>query len=338
MKKITKTTKITAIIMMMAMLMLTMAGCGSTDTKSSSDVEASADAYHIGILQLLEHPALDKATEGFKAALVDKLGEENVVFDEQNAQGEQANCATIANDFVSSGVDLILANATAALQSAAAATADIPIVGTSITDYATALDVDDWTGTTGSNITGTSDLAPLDQQVEMITELVPDVTTVGILYCSAEANSKYQVNEVEKYLDEKNIAYKEYMAADSNEVQSVTTKAVSECDCLYIPTDNTMANCTETINNVASPAKVPIICGEEGICKGCGVATLSIDYYDIGYAAGEMAYEILENGADPGEMEIQTAESVVKEYNEENCKNIGITVPDDYVAIDMSEE
>ncbi len=333
-----KITKITSIIMLIAMLMLSMAGCGGTAENGSTDAEASADAYHIGILQLLEHPALDKATEGFKAALIDKLGEDNVVFDEQNAQGEQANCATIANDFVSSGVDLILANATAALQSASAATADIPIVGTSITDYASALDIDDWTGTSGSNITGTSDLAPLDQQVEMISELVPDVTTVGILYCSAEANSVYQVKEVEKYLDEKGIAYKEYSAADSNEVQSVTTKAASECDCLYIPTDNTMANCTETINNVALPAGVPIICGEEGICKGCGVATLSIDYYDIGYAAGEMAYEILVNDADPGEMEIQTAESVVKEYNEENCTKLGITVPDGYSAIDMSEE
>ncbi len=327
-----KKIKITAILMVMALLMMTMAGCGDKAEGGSTDA-GDNKVYKVGIVQQLEHPALDQATEGFEQALKDKLGDQ-VEFDLQNAQNEQANCATISQGFVSEKVDLIMANATNALQAASAATADIPIVATSVTDYATALNIEDWTGATGTNVTGTSDLAPLSEQVEMITELVPDVKQVGLLYCSAEANSVYQINEVEKFLDEKNIQYKEYAAADSNEIQAVTTKAVSECDCLYIPTDNTMAQSTETINNVAKPAGVPIIAGEEGICKGCGIGTLTISYYDIGYAAGEMAYEILVNGADPGTMEVQTAKNVTKKFNEELCTALNITVPEDYTAID----
>ena len=304
------TRKITAILMVMAMLMAALSGCGgdSSGGSASSAENKSGDVYHVGIVQQLEHPALDQATEGFKAALIEKLGEDGVEFDLQNAQNEPANCATISQGFVSANVDLIMANATTALQSASAATADIPIVATSVTDYATALNAEDWQGVSGTNVTGTSDLAPLQQQVEMITELVPDAKQVGLLYCSAEPNSVYQIKEVEKYLDEKNIKYTEYAAADSNEIQAVTTKAVSESDCIYIPTDNTMAQNTEAINNVAQPAKVPIIAGEEGICKGCGIATLTISYYDIGYEAGLMAYDILVNGTDPGTMEIKTAE------------------------------
>lgn len=330
-----KTRKITAILMIAAMLMMALTGCGGGggDTAGSADSGDAAKVYEVGILQQLEHPALDQATEGFKQALIDKLGEDGVKFDLQNAQNEATNCATIAQGFVASNVDLIMANATTALQSASAATADIPIVATSVTDYATALNIDNWTGATGTNVTGTSDLAPLDQQVEMIVELVPDVQKVGLLYCSAEPNSVYQIKEVEKYLDAKGIAYEEYAAADSNEIQAVTTKAVSECDCLYIPTDNTMAQNTEAVNNVALPAGVPLIAGEEGICKGCGIGTLTISYYDIGYAAGEMAYDILVNGADPATMEVQTAANVVKKYNEANCTALNITVPEGYEAI-----
>ncbi len=329
------TRKITAILMVMAMLMAALSGCGgdSSGGSASSAENKSGDVYHVGIVQQLEHPALDQATEGFKAALIEKLGEDGVEFDLQNAQNEPANCATISQGFVSANVDLIMANATTALQSASAATADIPIVATSITDYATALNAEDWQGVSGTNVTGTSDLAPLQQQVEMITELVPDAKQVGLLYCSAEPNSVYQIKEVEKYLDEKNIKYTEYAAADSNEIQAVTTKAVSESDCIYIPTDNTMAQNTEAINNVAQPAKVPIIAGEEGICKGCGIATLTISYYDIGYEAGLMAYDILVNGTDPGTMEIKTAENVTKKYNKTICDALNITIPEGYEAI-----
>ena len=306
-------------------------------TEETGDAAASDQEYSIGICQLLEHPALDEATRGFQEALTDLLGE-NVTFDMQNAQGEQANCATIITQFVTDDVDLILANATAPLQAAAAATNEIPILGTSITDYATALDIADWTGATGTNISGTSDLAPIDEQENMLVELFPDAQKVGILYCSAEPNSEYQAALFEACLDEDEIAYEEFTAADSNEIQAVVTSACESCDVLYIPTDNTMAGSTELINNVALPAGVPIIAGEEGICAGCGVATLSISYYDIGYKAGEMAYDILVNGADISTMEIQYAPQVTKEYNEEICTELGVTVPDDYTAIVVEEE
>lgn len=322
-----------------AAMTLSLAACGGNKASEGSDssstkTEDSAKVYKIGILQQLEHAALDASTQGFKDACIEKFGEGNVTFDVQNGQGEQANCATIANNFVADNVDLILANATTALQCAAAATDTIPILGTSVTDYATALDISDWSGATGINISGTSDLAPIDKQEEMLVELLPDVKTVGILYCSAEPNSEYQAKLFEEALKADGIEYKEYTAADSNEIQSVVTSAVSEVDALYIPTDNTMAANTEVINNICLPAKIPVIAGEQGICTGCGIATLSISYYDIGYRAGEMAYEILVNGADITTMNVESAPEVTKMYNATICKELGIKVPDDYEAIE----
>lgn len=300
---------------------------------SGAETPAADKVYNIGICQLLEHPALDEATRGFQDAVNELFGEGNVKIDLQNAQGEQTNCATICTQFVTDGDDLILANATSPLQAAAAATNTIPILGTSITDYATALDISDWSGATGTNVSGTSDLAPLEEQEKMLLELFPDVQKVGILYCSAEANSKYQADVIKECLDADGVAYEEYTAADSNEIQSVVTSACESCDVIYIPTDNTMAGATEVINNVALPAGVPIIAGEEGICKGCGVATLSISYYDIGYTAGEMAYDILVNGADISTMEVKYAPQVTKMYNATNSETLNVEIPDDYVAI-----
>lgn len=355
--------KAISLLMATVMIAATLAGCGSDGNDSNTDSSASAgndttqaavgetadtdisgtsddadasssgQVYNIGICQLLEHPALDEATNGFRDALKELLGEENVNFDFQNAQGEQTNCATITTSFVTDGVDLILANATAPLQAAAAATNTIPILGTSITDYATALDIADWTGATGTNISGTSDLAPIDEQENMLVELFPDAQKVGILYCSAEANSKYQADLFEACLEEDGIAYEEYTMADTNEIQAVVTSACDSCDVLYIPTDNTLAGSTELVNNIALPAGIPIIAGEEGICSGCGVATLSIKYYDIGYTAGEMAYDILVNGADVSTMEIKYAPQVTKKYNSSICETLGIQIPDDYEAI-----
>jgi putative ABC transport system substrate-binding protein len=220
------------------------------------------------------------------------------------------------------------------LQAAAAATTSIPILGTSVTDYATALEISDWTGSTGRNISGTSDLAPIAEQEDMLVELFPDAQQVGLLYCSAEANSLYQVQLFSAALEEDGIAYKTYPIADTNEVQSVVTAAASECDVLYIPTDNTLASVTETVYNIVNPAKIPVIAGEEGICKGCGVATLSISYYDLGYATGEMAYEILVEGADISTMDVRFAPNFTKEYNAQACEDLGITVPEDYVAVE----
>ena len=325
-----------AAILMAAAMTASLAACGSSSSgENSSGSSAGSDGtYTIGICQQMEHPALDAATEGFQDACKEKFGGDNVEFDVQNAQGEQTMCSTIINNFVSSDVDLILANATLPLQTAAQATADIPILGTSVTDFASALGISDWTGATGVNISGTCDLAPIEEQEDMLTELLPEAKTVGILYCSAESNSKYQAELFEAELEKDGIEYKEYTAADSNEIQSVVTNAVSECDALYIPTDNTMASNTQIINNICLPAKVPVIAGEQGICSGCGIATLSISYYDIGYRAGEMAYEILAEGDDISTMEIETAPQVTKMYNPAICEELGITVPDDYEAIE----
>ena len=292
---------------------------------------ACASATTVGICQLVQHAALDQATQGFKDALSEKMPD--VEFDEQNASGDAANCATIANTFASNGVDLIMANATPALQAAVAATGDIPILATSITEYGVALDIDGFTGVTGMNVSGTSDLAPLNEQAAMVKELFPDAKNVGLLYCSAEANSIYQVQVVAAELEAMGYTAKEYAFTDSNDVASVSALAASESDVIYIPTDNTAAAYTETIANEVIPAKVPVIAGDEGICSGCGVATLTISYYDIGYATGLMAYEILANGADVSAMPIEYAPQFVKKYNAANVEALGLAIPEGYVAI-----
>ena len=293
---------------------------------------AEEETFSIGVCQLVQHDALDAATQGFVDVLTEKLGDK-VTIDVQNASGDSATCITIVNSFISNGVDLIMANATPALQAAVAGTADIPILGTSVTDYGTALDIADWTGTTGINVSGTSDLAPLDGQAAMVKELFPDAKEVGLIYCSAEANSVYQINVMKDCLTELGYNCTEYAFTDSNDVASVVTNACAASEVLYVPTDNTAASCTEAIRNVVEPAGIPVVAGEEGICAGCGVATLSISYYDIGYATGEMAYEILVNGADVSTMPIQYAPKFTKEYNAELCSALGVTVPEDYVAI-----
>ena len=323
-------------------LALSLAACsgGAPSQNSASPAGNSApggDAagdgkYAIGICQLAPHPALDAATQGFKDALVEKLGEGNVEFKEGNASGDSSLCPTIIDGFVSQKVDLILANATAPLQAAASATSDIPVLGTSVTDYATALEIDNWNGTVGTNVSGTSDLAPLDQQAAMIQEVFPGAKTVGMLYCSGEPNSVYQCDVIEGYLKEMGYETKRFAFNDTNDVASVAQTACDGSDVIYIPTDNTAADNTEAIANVVLPAKVPVMAGEEGICKGCGVVTLTIDYYDIGYMAGEMAYDILVNGADVSTMPVKSAPEVVKKYNAANCEALGITVPEGYEA------
>ena len=327
-------------VAMAAAMAAALAGCGgaaSSSAPASSAAASAADSttaktYTVGICQLVQHEALDAATQGFKDALTAKLGDA-VKFDEQNASGDSANCATIVNGFVSNNVDLILANATAPLQAAAQATATIPVLGTSVTDYATALDISDWTGTVGNNISGTSDLAPLDQQAAMIKELFPDAKNVGLLYCSAEPNSVYQCDVMEGYLTDMGFTVSRYAFTDTNDVTSVSQTAADASDVIYIPTDNTAASNTEAIANVLLPAKVPAVTGEEGICSGCGVATLSISYYDLGYATGEMAAKILTEGADVSAMPVQYAPNVTKKYNAANCEALGLTIPDDYTAI-----
>ena len=318
--------KLTALLCAVVMV-LSLAACGGSGDKAENK------HYTVGICQLVQHDALDAATKGFRDAITDALGAENVTFDEQNAAGDTPTCATICNGFVSSGVDLILANATGALQAAAAATKDIPILGTAVTEYGVALGIDNFSGTVGGNISGTSDLADLEAQANMITEWFPEAKKVGLLFCSAEPNSRYQIGEVAKCLSDKGIETKEFAFTDTNDVASVTQSAADYSDVVYVPTDNTAASNTEAIANVVIPAKVPVVAGEEGICAGCGVATLSISYYDLGYATGEMAAKILADGADVSAMPVEFAPNVTKKYNAANCEALGITPPSDYVAI-----
>ena len=312
------------IALTLAVLMLvSLAACGGS----------GSGKYTVGICQLVQHPALDAATQGFQDALTKALGEDKVTFDVQNASGEPTNCTTIVNKFVSSKADLIMANATPALQAAVEATKDIPVLGTSVTDYASALEIEGWTGTVGSNVSGTSDLAPLDGQAAMIKELFPDAKTVGILYCSSEANSQYQVDVITGYLTEMGFTVTPYSFTDTNDVASVAQAACAS-DVIYIPTDNTAASNTEAIANVVLPAKVPVVAGEAGICGGCGVATLSISYYDLGYATGEMAAKVLKGEAKISEMPVQYAPEFTKQYNAANCEALGITVPADYTPME----
>ena len=322
-----------------------LAACGSTSSSSSSTAASTASSaassvgsaaagqsYTVGICQLVEHEALDAATQGFQDALTEQLGDA-VTFDMQNAQNDTATCATICNGFVSAGVDLILANATASLQAAQAATADIPILGTSITEYGVALGLTDFSGTVGGNISGTSDLAPLDEQAAMILEWMPEAKTAGLLYCSAEANSQYQVDTIQTYLEDAGLTVTQYPFSDSNDLSSVCQQAASANELLYVPTDNTVAANTGIVDGICRPMGIPVFAGEEGICSGCGVATLSISYYDLGYTTGEMAAQILTGEADISTMPIQYT-SATKKYNKTICDELGLTVPEGYEAIE----
>lgn len=330
--------KAVALITLGALVLSACAAAPATTAAPAAEAEetaaeetSEAKTYNVGICQLVQHPALDAATQGFRDALTDKLGDA-VTFDEQNAAGDSATATTICNNLVAENVDLILANATPALQSAAAATGTIPILGTAITEYGVALDIDDFNGTVGGNISGTSDLPPLDEQAAIVTELFPDAQNVGIVYCSGEPNSKYQADTVKGFLDDAGLNVTIYTFADSNDIASVVGEACSNNEVLYIPTDNTAASCTEAINNVAQPAGVPIVCGEEGIMNGCGVATLSIDYYGLGYTTGEMAARILAEGEDISTMPIEYYPNPVKEYNPALCEALGVEIPEGYEA------
>ena len=336
--------KLTALLSAAAMT-LSLAACSGgnaastpapADTSTPTDTAAPSEGatYTVGICQLVTHDALDAATQGFMDALNEALPGQ-VVFDVQNAAGDSNTCSTIVNSFVADGVDLILANATPALQAATAATADIPILGTSVTEYGVALNIQGFDGTVGGNVSGTSDLAPLDQQAAMIYELFPDAETVGLIYCSAEANSQYQVDTVKAELEKLGYTCELYPFADSNDAAAVTQTACDASDVIYVPTDNTVASNTGIVDNICQPAGVPVVAGEEGITKGCGVATLSISYYDLGVTTGKMAAQILTGEADISSMPIAYAENFTPKYNPVICEALGLTLPENYVAIDM---
>ena len=327
-------------LILAGIMCLSLVACGGSDAPaedSSGDAAAeettdpAAETYTVGICQLVQHVALDAATQGFMDALNEALPGQ-VEFDNQNASNDIPMCSTIINQFVAAEVDLILANATPALQAASAATIDIPILGTSITEYGVALEIADFSGTVGGNVSGTSDLAPLDEQAAMLAEWFPDAKNVGLIYCSAEANSQYQVDVVKAELEALGYTATLYSFSDSNDLAAVTESAVAASDVIYVPTDNTVAANTGIIDNICQPAGVPVIAGEEGICSGCGVATLSISYYDLGVATGKMAAKILTGEADIAAMPIEYAPATPK-YNPTICEALGLTAPEGYVAI-----
>ena len=334
------------------LMVLSLAACGGSSAPAATEApaaaapaateapaaeapatEAPAKVYNIGICQLVQHPALDAATQGFKDILTEKLGD-SVKFDEQNAQGDSATCSVITTGFVANGYDLIMANATPALLAAVSSTDTIPILGTSVTDFASALAVEaDASGALGMNVSGTSDGVPAQLYADCVMELVPDAKNVSVLYCSAEPNSVLQADQFIACMDAVGVATTVYTFADSNDIQSVVTSAIEGADAVYIPTDNTAAANMTIVANVCQPAGVPVICGEEGMCSGGGLATVSISYYDIGVACGEMAYDILVNGADISTMPVAYSQNPVKKYNADTAAAIGFTMPEGYEAI-----
>ena len=324
--------KIISLTIAVMMLVAMLTGCGSSASQPAASA-ADGTVYKVGIIQLVTHDALDAATQGFQDALIAELGEGNVVFDPQNAAGDSNTCSTIVNAFVSDEVDLIMANATPALQAAAAATADIPILGTSVTEYGVAMGIENFSGTVGGNVSGTSDLAPLDKQAEMVKEWFPDAKNVGLLYCSAEPNSQYQVDTIQGMLEEMGYKCTKFSFADTNDMSAVTQEAADNSDVIYVPTDNSVASGTGIIDGICQAAGVPIIAGEEGICAGCGVATLSISYYDLGVATGKMAAKILKGEADISTMPVEYAATATPKYNPAICDALGLTAPEGYVAI-----
>ena len=321
--------KILAIALTLAMV-LTMTACGASQPSGEA---ASDGKFVVGVCQLVPHVALDQATQGFVDRLTELLGAENVTIDVKVAAGDSATCAPIVNDFVAQEVDLIMANATPALQAATAATSEIPILGTSVTEYGVAMGIEDFTGTVGGNVSGTSDLAPLDKQADMITEWCPDAKNVGLVYCSAEPNSQYQVDTVQAYLEAKGLNVTQYPFADSNDMAAVAQTACDNSDVIYVPTDNAVASSTGIIDGVCQPAGVPVIAGEENTCAGCGIATLSISYYDLGVKTAEMAAQVLKGEADIATMPIGYADKQTPKYNAAICDALGITPLAGYEAI-----
>lgn len=320
-------------------LLLTVVILGGCITAVGFVPRNSGYDYTVGVVQLVRHSALDAATQGFIDSLTERMDAagKTVKIDYQDAQNDTVNCSVIANNFVAKRYDLIMANATAALQACYNATEEIPILGTSVTVYDVALGLENYVAEegTGTNVSGTSDLAPLAEQAGMIAELVPSARKVGLLYCSSEANSKYQVEEVARCLEEMDAGYEcsFYAFSDSNDLSAVVEKMASECEVVYVPTDNTVASNTQLINSICSREKIPVVAGEEGICSGCGIATLSISYYNLGVRTAEIAARVLLGGEYVGDIPIAYDDTPVKKYNPEICEELGIAVPDGYEPI-----
>ena len=309
------------------LMLLSLCACGTSNQVN----ESGEKVYTVGIVQLMQHVALDQATQGFQDALTEKLGDQ-VAFDIQLASGEATNCTTIVTKFVNSDVDLIMANATPAVIAAKEATATIPIIGTSVTDYvAPEAAIVASNDAPGANVTGYSDMSDIAAHVELTQKLCPDAKTVAIIYCSAEPNSVIQGDQAKALYEGAGYTVVTLTASDITTISSVVTAACDQADVIYIPTDNLFAENMESVKNIAEPAKIPVICGEGGMAQAGGTASVAIDYYVLGYRAGEMAYEIMVNGADPATTPIgfMTAEDMELVINEENVAALGLNIPED---------
>lgn len=310
-----------------ALILLSLCACNANPKYNS----AGERIYTVGIVQLMQHVALDQATQGFQDALKDKLGD-RVTFDVQLASGEPTNCTTIVTKFVNSNVDLIMGNATPAVIAAKEATSTIPIIGTSVTDYvAEEAAIVESNEAPGANVTGYSDMSDIAAHVDLTQKLCPNAKTVAIIYCSAEPNSVIQAAQAKELYQAAGYTVIELTASDVTTISTIVTSACEKADVIYIPTDNLFAENMESVKNITQPAKIPVICGEGGMVQSGGTASVAIDYYTLGYRAGEMAYEIMVNGADPATTPIgfMTADDMELIINEENVAAIGLTIPDD---------
>lgn len=311
-------------------LMLTLAlgvlGCGG-DKKDAAKKDAKVN---VGIVQLVEHAALDAANKGFVEGLASKGYKEgqNIAFDRQNAQADQSNLQNIAHRFVNNKVNLICAIATPAAQTVANVTSDIPIVATAVTDYKTAKLVKD-NAKPGTNVTGTSDMNPVKEQLDLLLKIVPNAKAVGVIYCSSEVNSQLQTDILKKAAADKGIAIKEATVSNVNDIQQAARSLVGNVDAIYVPTDNVLASAMPTLSTVTEEAKLPVICGEGGEVKAGGLATLGVDYYKLGFQAGEMAADILSGKSKPADMAVQTQKEFSAIVNMKVAEKIGVKIPED---------
>lgn len=311
-------------------LMLTLAlgvmGCGG----DKKEAPKKAEKVNVGIVQLVEHAALDAANKGFVEGLASKGYKEgqNIVYDRQNAQADQSNLQNIAHRFVNNKVNLICAIATPAAQTVANVTSDIPIVATAVTDYKTAKLVKD-NAKPGTNVTGTTDMNPVEQQLDLLLKLVPNAKSVGTIYCSSEVNSQLQIEILKKAAAAKGVTVKEATVSNVNDIQQAARSLVGKVQAIYVPTDNVLASAMPTLVSVTEEAKLPVICGEGGMVKAGGLATLGVDYYKLGFQAGEMAADILSGKSKPADMAIQAQKEFKTMVNLKEAEKIGLKVPED---------
>ena len=311
-------------------LMLTLAlgvmGCGG----DKKEAPKKAEKVNVGIVQLVEHAALDAANKGFVEGLASKGYKEgqNIAYDRQNAQADQSNLQNIAHRFVNNKVNLICAIATPAAQTVANVTSDIPIVATAVTDYKAAKLVKD-NAKPGTNVTGTTDMNPVEQQLDLLLKIVPNAKSVGTIYCSSEVNSQLQIEILKKAAAAKGVTVKEATVSNVNDIQQAARSLVGKVQAIYVPTDNVLASAMPTLVSVTEEAKLPVICGEGGMVKAGGLATLGVDYYKLGFQAGEMAADILSGKSKPADMAIQAQKEFKAMVNLKEAEKIGLKVPED---------